>query len=202
MVNTFLPFSDFKKCAQVLDKKRLGKQRVEAMQLIKILEYIDSCTFLEQKSEMIIVNKDKRQVIFFNGDTPFSVRSDFSKGKPRFVSWINHPALKMWVGYTNALKEYTNIMIQEWIFRGYNNTMKIYDLPEKIEYPWFIYWDMLQLSHLASLNRKDPSFYSFNVPEEYTKYTYIWPSKLKSEIIENVKNKKCEYLISELAEKI
>lgn len=34
-MQTFLPYSDFRKTAQVLDYKRLGKQRVEAMQLLK-----------------------------------------------------------------------------------------------------------------------------------------------------------------------
>lgn len=34
-MQTFLPYSDFKKCAQVLDRQRLGKQRVEVLQIIK-----------------------------------------------------------------------------------------------------------------------------------------------------------------------
>lgn len=38
MVNTFLPYADFKKCAKVLDNKRLGKQRVEAKQIITTIE--------------------------------------------------------------------------------------------------------------------------------------------------------------------
>jgi len=37
MVNTFLPYSDFKKIARVLDNKRLGKQRVEAKQILDII---------------------------------------------------------------------------------------------------------------------------------------------------------------------
>ncbi len=37
MVNTFIPYADFKKCAKVLDNKRLGKQRVEAKQILNIL---------------------------------------------------------------------------------------------------------------------------------------------------------------------
>ena len=36
-MQTFLPFSDFKKSAKVLDMKRLGKQRVETYQLMKAL---------------------------------------------------------------------------------------------------------------------------------------------------------------------
>lgn len=34
-MNTFLPFPEFDKSAQVLDRQRLGKQRVEVLQLLK-----------------------------------------------------------------------------------------------------------------------------------------------------------------------
>lgn len=37
-MQTFLPYPDFRKSLECLDNKRLGKQRVEAMQLIKALE--------------------------------------------------------------------------------------------------------------------------------------------------------------------
>jgi hypothetical protein len=37
-MQTFLPYSDFNICAEVLDYRRLGKQRVEAYQVIKTLE--------------------------------------------------------------------------------------------------------------------------------------------------------------------
>jgi hypothetical protein len=36
-MQTFLPFRDFKQCAKVLDNKRLGKQRVECLQLLNKL---------------------------------------------------------------------------------------------------------------------------------------------------------------------
>lgn len=36
-MQTFLPFSDFTKSAAVLDRKRLGKQRVETMQIMQTL---------------------------------------------------------------------------------------------------------------------------------------------------------------------
>ena len=36
-MQTFLPYADFEKCAAVLDNKRLGKQRVETLQIIKAL---------------------------------------------------------------------------------------------------------------------------------------------------------------------
>jgi hypothetical protein len=37
MVNTFIPYSNFKRIASILDYKRLGKQRVEAKQILNIL---------------------------------------------------------------------------------------------------------------------------------------------------------------------
>lgn len=36
-MQTFLPYSDFKKTAECLDNKRLGKQRVEAYTILKVL---------------------------------------------------------------------------------------------------------------------------------------------------------------------
>lgn len=37
-MQTFLPYSDFAQSAQVLDMRRLGKQRVEAMQILNVLQ--------------------------------------------------------------------------------------------------------------------------------------------------------------------
>ncbi|MFA6358988.1 MAG: pyrimidine dimer DNA glycosylase/endonuclease V, partial [Candidatus Omnitrophota bacterium] len=33
-MQTFLPYPDYKKCAQVLDRQRLSKQRVECKQIL------------------------------------------------------------------------------------------------------------------------------------------------------------------------
>ncbi|GAC1385037.1 MAG: hypothetical protein NVSMB33_13900 [Ktedonobacteraceae bacterium] len=41
--------------------------------------------------------------------------------------WMNHPAIKMWRSYDNALKLYVNTMITEWQRRGYQNTMQYSD---------------------------------------------------------------------------
>lgn len=41
-MQTFLPYQSFKKSAAALDNKRLGKQRVEAMQILKTLQGISS----------------------------------------------------------------------------------------------------------------------------------------------------------------
>lgn len=36
-MQTFVPYADFNKCAQVLDRQRLGKQRVETLQIAKVV---------------------------------------------------------------------------------------------------------------------------------------------------------------------
>lgn len=38
-MQTFLPYSDFAKCARVLDRQRLGKQRVECKQILVACAY-------------------------------------------------------------------------------------------------------------------------------------------------------------------
>jgi len=37
-MQTFLPYSNFNRCAKILDNKRLGKQRVEAYQIMQALK--------------------------------------------------------------------------------------------------------------------------------------------------------------------
>ena len=41
-MQTFLPYSDFQKTVEVLDYRRLCKQRVEALQILKIISGLDS----------------------------------------------------------------------------------------------------------------------------------------------------------------
>jgi hypothetical protein len=134
MVNTFITSFDLDECARALDYRRLGKQRVEAFQIYKVLK--------------------------FGG-----------KG------WRNHPAVLAWEGHLCALAMYTNAMIREWVRRGYKNTMQFLPHCSHPKFPWWWGWEPIMMSHKASLNRKMPQFYSFEVGE-YAKFGYIWPSKV------------------------
>jgi hypothetical protein len=75
---------------------------------------------------------------------------------------------------------YTNVMIDEWIARGYKPTMEKLPHCKNPRVPPWWGWEPIIKSHQASLNRKDPSFYSFDVGE-YIDYGYIWPSKVPKE---------------------
>jgi hypothetical protein len=175
MVNTFVLTSDKETLFTYLDDKRTGKQRLEAAQIIRILEKYDETEKLEG-------------------------------------AYSKHPAVLMWLGYTNALKVYFNLCVKEWISRGFNNSYKFYDLDEddyrivQCEFdgetcvfaeefdefcfpPWFSFPPFI-LSHRAALLRKNPSHYDdFNTDEikEYYDKGYLWPHKQPEEMYEEWK---------------
>jgi hypothetical protein len=101
--------------------------------------------------------------------------------------WVNHPAVLMWKGYSNALKYYFNEITNACIHRGFINNMPFYEFTEeqlnnveyqtvqdylkngipseaslnKIIFPWWFQWEPLIYSHQASLLRKFPKYYNF-----------------------------------------
>ena len=89
--------------------------------------------------------------------------------------WRNHPVTRMWTGYEEALKLYQNFTIEEWIKRGYKNTMKLeeIDMRHITLPPWFGNKDFHR-SHRSNLLRKDFEYYSqyFDEPADLE---YYWP---------------------------
>ena len=109
----------------------------------------------------------------------------------------------MWVGYVDALKVYFNVMVREWISRGFQNNMPLYDIDES-EYsiiptcfngketlfaptlgktfpPWFS-WQPFIYSHRCALIRKDPQYYGPKFWDDqcpyYINLGYLWPSHM------------------------
>ena len=139
-MQTFLPYKSFEKSAKVLDWRRLGKQRVEGMQIINAIN------------------------------------------NPNPQGWKNHPATIMWTPYIDALKHYTNVIIREWISRGYNNNMEFYDVDELInddvvDFPHWLGKEEFHSSHRANLLRKDYEYYSQFGWKENPKSPYVWHDK-------------------------
>jgi len=115
---------------ECLDYKRLGKQRVEAMQTY----------------------------------------NQVTKGKGGYP---HHPVNKMWQGYPDALAYYHNLCIEEWVSRGYKNTMEL--LPVGfINVPDWVGNRSLHASHRSNLLRKDQEFYSQYGWVEPTDLAYVW----------------------------
>ena len=134
-MQTFLPYPSFVASAKALDYRRLGKQRVEARQILKALR---------------------------------------SGG-----GWQNHPAVCMWSGFEGALVLYSNLMIEEWMNRGYRNTMEICD-PGIVRMPPWLGDDVFHASHRSNLLRKDPNWYGQFGWAERDDLPYVWP-KIKEE---------------------
>lgn len=131
-MQTFLAYPDFAASAQVLDTKRLGKQRVEAWQLIRAI----------------------------TGQT---------KG------WRNHPAAVMWRQYVPALNEYGAVMCEEWIRRGYNDTMlERFERHPDADMPYWFGREEFHRSHQSNLLRKNLEYYSEFFPEVPSDLEYVW----------------------------
>lgn len=130
-MQTFLPIADFQESARVLDRRRLGKQRVEAMQIIN-------------------------SILTGGG-------------------WNRHPATVMWTWNVNALKRYHDVMIKEWVNRGYRNTMSLYE-PKVYEMPIWFGDPQFHASHRSQLLAKDPDHYGrFGWEERPGEIPYLWP---------------------------
>ena len=129
----FLPYPDFQQSVECLDYKRLGKQRVEAFQILNILT-----------------------------------------GQTKKKGWVNHPAVLMWKGFENALKDYYNKCVDEWIKRGYNNTMVKYTISGQIIYPPWFGNTAFHSSHRSNLLRKDAEYYSKFQWSEPDNLEYVW----------------------------
>ena len=103
---------------------------------------------------------------------------DGTEGPPT-KGWINHPATQMWKGHTCFLAVYCNAMIDEWIAQGYKNNMQKLPHCSNPRPPWWWGWRPIHMSHRASLNRKKPDYYRFDVGD-YKNWGYTWPTKVEA----------------------
>lgn len=136
-MQTFAPYGrDIGAGFEVLDYKRLGKQRVETYQILRSLLGISS-------------------------------------------GWLSHPATRMWDGNAAALAVYGLVNCDEWIYRGYNDSLR-----PKFEHvvkshrgskrmPRFL--DVIAESHRSNLIRKDPEYYNHLWPNTPDNLEYVWP---------------------------
>lgn len=196
MVNTFIVTDEISQNAKYLDYRRLGKQRVEAYQIIEALEKIENM--------LIKLSIDINQIYFKikNSEILPQTVIDFLKKQSIWeeAGWLSHPVTKMWMGYSNALKAYFNYIVKEWIARGYQNNMKLYDLNEnnyhivkchfdgvrtvftqefdEYSFPPWAGFPPFIMSQRASLYRKDNQHYvCFNDEylQPYVLKGYFWP---------------------------
>lgn len=144
-MQTFLPYSDFRSSAAVLDPLRLGKQRVETYQILRALTW------------------------------------------PTY-GWKNHPAVRMWRGFTPALVTYGLAICDAWEAAGRADATRSallhftggkvpqwQQLYECGQLPPWIGSDDVHRSHQAALVRKDPARYRPFFPDVPEDLPYTWP---------------------------
>ncbi|SCG61480.1 MSMEG_6728 family protein [Micromonospora halophytica] len=150
-MQTFLPYPDFLASARTLDQRRLGKQRVETIQVLRGL-----------------------------------TRPDYG--------WRNHPAVKMWAGYEEALTRYGLDVCAVWCEPGRADTCAATmvtdlaaacglttvrtqgELASAGELPPWLGREDLHRSHRSSLLRKDPGHYGPQFGDVPPDLEYVWPA--------------------------
>ena len=191
MVNTFVVSIKYEACAQALDMKRLGKQRLEAKQILLLLEDYSALRVLWnislETNPMLIKTQirtlwDKYKALGYK-----LVRRGFTLTRydPKVplqpedrlmgLGFGLHPAVRMWYGYEEALKLYYNYIVKEWIGRGYKNTLPYYNIDvAQFKWPSWIGDQRVYSSHRASLVHKNKDYYAEKFgPLEFT--GYYWP---------------------------
>ena len=89
--------------------------------------------------------------------------------------WVNHPAAVMWRQYLPALHMYGRAMCEEWIRRGYNDTMlDRFEVHNNFEYPYWFANRQFHRSHQSNLVRKDPEFYGEKFIGVPSNLEYVW----------------------------
>ena len=151
---TFLPYPDFAKSAAALDRQRLGRQRVEARQILEAV----GCRL---ETEL--------------GVSFTRMRDDLPDKGPWVERWRRSPAIKMWQGYPEALAFYYNNMVREWLVRGYRNSMPLVWLDGSFAMPPWLGDKEFHAAQRANLIRKDPVFYGQYGWSEKPREGYIWP---------------------------
>jgi hypothetical protein len=154
-MQTFVPYADFRRCAEVLDDKRLGKQRVETLQIMQVLLRLRWNNTIGEIEEF----------------------------RPR--GWTSHPAVLMWKGYEWALLQYQREVCQAWRSRGFKDTCYPKTLalvrrwngggvPAHVDPPW-LGDEQLHRSHQSNLIRKDAERYGALFPGVSGDEPYVWP---------------------------
>lgn len=166
-MQTFLPYPNVAASATVLDWRRLGKQRLEAVQLIRTNNLVRTQARLSPRGN--ISAKDWMAAV--------SLINERRKGeglKP--LGWANHACMLMWRNHMRGLMIYFDTMRREWIRRGYVNNYGCYGLPyDASEFPNFIGDERFHASHRSQLLVKDPVHYGQFGWNDQPGLPYIWP---------------------------
>lgn len=154
MVNTFITRYPLPDAVRDLDRQRLGKQRVEAQQIltsllsahaIATLFGLPQCPSLGEhpgpagdilREEWYTTVYDyyktvvvpSQGYIYHDTEEGYSPVATRTHTKPVRFGYVYNAVTLMWVGYEDGLRYYINLCILEWVHRGYKNNMRFHVL--------------------------------------------------------------------------
>ncbi len=145
-MQTFLPYPSFLASAHALDRQRLGKQRVETLQILRALELPDYGW------------QNHPVVRMWRGRTPALVRYGLD-------------CVRVWTGRGHG--DSTADQIAE--FAPWVRELSQADLQREQLLPSWLGDERLHRSHRSQLIAKDPQFYRPLFPESPEGLDYFWP---------------------------
>jgi len=171
MVNIFIPLSDPIEIAKILDDKRLGKQRVEAKQIITIITgEAKSLAWSNHPAVIMWRPYAKELKYYYDCIVREWIRRGYVNNMPIYGLTINSDNK---TGLTINLDNKTGATIN-----SDNKTDTIENSDNKILMPWFMYCKPVLLSHQASLLRKNYDHYHKHFKSKSLKpfmtRSYLW----------------------------
>lgn len=158
MVNTFLTYEDYRQSARSLDSRRLNKQITEAIQILELcydyhvlgkllgiplpiniqdssvlLGWVSSINLVYYRIEYVAVRTEWVAFMIPSGSELVSAYQPFYRRIT--LGFGKHPAIYLWLGYEDSLKQYINAHIEEFVSRGFRHNYQIrplYQLSEGI----------------------------------------------------------------------
>jgi len=147
-VQTFLPYPDFAAASAALDDRRLGKQRVETLQVLRALTR-ETYGWKHHPAVLMWVGYEAALAAY---------------GLANCAEWLRR-------GHADTCAA---TMAADLAIAGLPAPQSQADLGKDLMPPW-LGDDRLHRSHQASLLRKDPEFYGPRFPGVDPELPYYWP---------------------------
>jgi Pyrimidine dimer DNA glycosylase len=155
-VQTFLPYADFERSVRVLDPKRLGKQRVETIQVVRALT---------------------RPGYGWANHPAVLMWKGFEEALGRYGFTCCDVWTELGFGDTCALTIATDLRAA-----GVNTVRTQRDLAAVDALPGWLGDEALHRSHRSALVRKDPARYRPLFPDVPDDLPYVWPVRSQTVI--------------------
>ena len=148
-MQTFVPFASFEASARALDAKRLGKQRVEVIQIVRALTVPGYAW------------KSHPAVLMWKG---------YEEALGRYGLVMCKVWLELGFGDTCAATITADLATA-----GIPHLRTEAELAEAGALPPWLFDEAVQQSHQSALVRKDPEFYRQRFPDVRPDIEYVWP---------------------------